>query len=80
MEIWIFEHPWWTAFIVYSLLALGAMFAVWRESGTDEYGLPETTTGGYVATYFLWWLSPAVAILSWLFPGRDPSKRQNREP
>lgn len=81
MEIWISEHPWWTAFIVYSLLAIGAMFTVWCDSGTDERGQPETTTVGYIATYFLWWLPPLIAFLCWMFPGRDAAKQsKNRSP
>ncbi len=53
METWICDHPWWTTFITYSLAAIGAMLAVWWDSEIDEYGSPETSIGGYVATYFL---------------------------
>lgn len=80
MEIWISEHPWWTAFIVYSLFAVGAIFAVWYDSGTDEYGQPETTTGGYIMTYFVWWFPLVIAILCWMFPGRSTAKPSKNGP
>lgn len=80
MEMWISEHPWWTAFIVYSLIAIGAMFAVWCDSDIDEYGQPETTITGYIMTYLLWWLPLVMAILCWMIPGRDTAKRSKNRP